>query len=311
MIVDSFGHVSVLLDEAVEALAIRPEGVYLDATFGRGGHSREILKRLQGNGLLTAIDRDAAAEACARDEFAKEPSFRFFRGSFNEMTQFTAQLDVKGFDGILFDLGVSSPQLDDAERGFSFLRDGPLDMRMDQSRGETAAEWLARADEAEIADVLWRLGEERFSRRMARAIVEFRMQAPIVSTAQLAEIIAVANPRWESGKHPATRAFQAIRMQVNRELETLEEALRLAFERLNPLGRLVVISFHSLEDRLVKQFMRDLSEPRRAPRGVPLADDFSAVRARIVQKKVRASTAEVRSNPRARSAVMRVLEKLS
>ncbi len=302
-------HVSVLLAEAVNALAIEPQGVYLDATFGRGGHSRAILEKLNEQGVLLAIDRDGAAAECAAREFGTDARFQFYRGSFIEMEQCVALANLDGLHGVLLDLGVSSPQLDDPSRGFSFQLDGPLDMRMDQSVGCTAAQWLATAREEEIADVLWRFGEEKFSRRMAKALVAARAQAPITRTQQLAGILAAANPRWEQGKHPATRAFQAIRIHVNKELEQIPQALEMAFGLLRKGGRLVVISFHSLEDRLVKHFMKTKTEPVRAPRGLPVADDWSGVCGRVLMKKIKASPTELQFNPRARSAVMRVLEK--
>ncbi len=302
-------HVSVLLAEAVNALAIEPQGVYLDATFGRGGHSRAILEKLNEQGVLLAIDRDGAAAECAARDFGTDARFQFYRGSFIEMEQCVALANLDGLHGVLLDLGVSSPQLDDPSRGFSFQLDGPLDMRMDQSVGCTAAQWLATAREEEIADVLWRFGEEKFSRRMAKALVAARAQAPITRTQQLAGILAAANPRWEQGKHPATRAFQAIRIHVNKELEQIPQALEMAFGLLRKGGRLVVISFHSLEDRLVKHFMKTKTEPVRAPRGLPVADDWSGVCGRVLMKKIKASPTELQFNPRARSAVMRVLEK--
>lgn len=306
---NEFAHVSVLLTEAVDALSIEPNGIYVDGTFGRGGHSRLILEKLGPEGRLLAIDRDQAAEDVAVREFGKDARFRFYRGSYIEMEQCVALAGVQQVNGVLLDLGVSSPQLDDANRGFSFLKDGPLDMRMDQSSGMTAAEWVASASETEIADVLWNFGEEKFSRRMARAIVETRAVERIERTTQLANIIAQANPRWEKGKHPATRAFQAIRIHINQELEQIPATLERAFGLLAKGGYLVVISFHSLEDRLVKQFMKSKSEPVRAPKGLPVADDWSSVKGRVVKKKIRASADELEQNARARSAVMRVLEK--
>ncbi|MBK8970544.1 MAG: 16S rRNA (cytosine(1402)-N(4))-methyltransferase RsmH [Hahellaceae bacterium] len=307
--VAEFEHVSVLLTEAVDALSIVPEGVYVDGTFGRGGHSRLILEKLGPEGRLLAIDRDQAAEDVAVTEFGRDARFRFYRGSYIEMEQCVALAAVSKVNGVLLDLGVSSPQLDDASRGFSFLKEGPLDMRMDQSSGVTAAQWLASAPEAEIADVLWTYGEEKFSRRMAKAIVERRSVEPILRTTQLATIVADANPRWEKGKHPATRAFQAIRIHINQELDQIPATLERAFGLLAKGGYLVVISFHSLEDRLVKQFMKSKSEPIKAPKGLPVPDDWSSVQGRVVKKKIRASAEELEHNARARSAVMRVLEK--
>ncbi|MGD2084207.1 MAG: 16S rRNA (cytosine(1402)-N(4))-methyltransferase RsmH [Chromatiales bacterium] len=303
-------HESVLLREAVEALNIRSSGCYVDATFGRGGHSAAILAALGPGGRLLAIDKDPDAVEHGRERFAGDARFRIERGGFGRLGSILDRAGWRdGILGILLDLGVSSPQLDAPERGFSFLQDGPLDMRMDPAAGPSAAEWLAGAGEREIADVLRELGEERFARRIARAICEARAQAPITRTGRLAEIVAAANPAWETGKHPATRSFQAIRIRVNRELEELAAALEQSLERLATGGRLVVISFHSLEDRMVKRFMRERSRGDDFPRGVPVTADRIKARMRLVGKAVHPGDAELARNPRARSAVLRAAEK--
>ncbi|MFG6178061.1 16S rRNA (cytosine(1402)-N(4))-methyltransferase RsmH [Halomonas sp. THAF12] len=304
-----FRHASVLLDGAVEALIHDSAGAYLDGTFGRGGHSRAILERLSPEGRLLAIDRDpqAIAEAAAIDD----PRFAIERGEFARLGEFAEARGLHGqLAGVLLDVGVSSPQLDDPERGFSFLRDGPLDMRMDPSRGESAADWLARVDEGEIARVFKTYGEERFARRLAKAIVARRAETPFSRTADLAEVIKAAHPAWEKGKHPATRAFQALRIQVNGELDQLDAALEAALEALAPGGHLVVISFHSLEDRRVKRFIRDhVRGDTHLPKGVPLRDDQIQRRLEALGKARRPGPQEVEANPRARSAVMRAARK--
>ncbi len=304
-----FRHASVLLDGAVEALIHDPEGVYLDGTFGRGGHSRAILKRLAPEGRLLAIDRDpqAVAEAAAIDD----ARFAVEQGEFARLDEIAARHGLHGrLAGVLLDVGVSSPQLDDPERGFSFLRDGPLDMRMDPSRGESAASFLARAGEGEIATVFKAYGEERFARRLARAIVARRGERPFERTADLADVVKAAHPAWEKGKHPATRVFQALRIQVNGELEQLDAALEAALEALAPGGHLVVISFHSLEDRRVKRFIRDhVRGDTHLPRGIPVRDDQLQRRLVSLDKARRPAAEEVEENPRARSAVMRVARK--
>jgi len=306
-------HSTVLLDEAVEALLTDPEGVYVDATFGRGGHSARILARLAAAGRLLAIDKDPEAIRFARERFAAEPRLQIEHGSFAQLRRLVEQRGWLGqVSGVLLDLGVSSPQLDDPQRGFSFTHDGPLDMRMDPSRGESAADWINRASEQELADVIYRYGEERFSRRMARAIVAQREQAPITTTARLAGIIAAANPRWEKGKNPATRAFQAIRIHINRELEEVEQCLDQALEVLTPGGRLVVISFHSLEDRMVKRFIRrHVKGDEHLPAEVPVTDAMLQRRLKSAGKAVKAGQEELSRNPRARSAVMRTAIKLA
>lgn len=305
------GHQTVLRDEAVTALLTDRDGFYVDCTFGRGGHSAELLRRLGPGARLLAIDLDPEACAAAAALAARDPRLEIVQGSFAELP---ALLEARGrrgrVAGILLDLGVSSPQLDDAARGFSFLRDGPLDMRMDPQRGESAAAWLARARETEIAAVLRDYGEERHARRIARAIVRAREGAPLERTAQLAEVIAAAHPAWQPGRHPATQSFQAIRIQVNQELEALRALLAEVVELLQVGGRLVVISFHSLEDRLVKRFIRDAAHPR-VPRGLPIEESRLPRRLRALGRAQRPSATELAANPRARSAVLRAAEKLA
>lgn len=304
-------HITVLLNEAVEALVTDTSGFYVDGTFGRGGHSGLILQQLALDGRLLGIDKDLAAIATANTRFGSDARFAIAHGSFAELA---ALIDERGMTGkvtgVLLDLGVSSPQLDEAERGFSFMQDGPLDMRMDQTRGQSAAEWVNSAGEDEITWVLKEFGEERFAKRMARAIIAERQKQPFTRTKHLAEVIKEANPAWEKGKHPATRAFQAIRIQVNNELGDLESVLDQALAVLAPGGRLVVISFHSLEDRVVKRFIRrqELGDP--VPKGLPIRDDQLNKRMRSLGKAIKASDAEVNANVRSRSAVMRVAEKL-
>ena len=295
----------MLLAESVSALSVRADGSYLDGTFGRGGHSRAILSRLSQAGRLIAVDKDPAAEASAQ-VLAEDSRFQFVPGSFADISR---DVSDGSLDGILLDLGVSSPQLDDATRGFGFNGDGPLDMRMDTRSGMTAAEWVAAAPEQEIADVIKTYGEERFAKRMASAVVRARVEAPITSTRQLASIIAEANPKWEPHKHPATRAFQAIRIFINRELEDLELALSLMVDKLKIGGRLVVISFHSLEDRIVKRFMRDQARGIQLPRHVPVVDSDAGKTLNLIGKAIRPSDEEIARNPRSRSAVMRVAER--
>ena len=295
----------MLLAESVSALSVRADGSYLDGTFGRGGHSREILSRLSSGGKLIAVDKDPAAEASALS-LANDPRFQFEPGSFADISRIVTD---NSLDGILLDLGVSSPQLDDAQRGFGFSGDGPLDMRMDTRTGMTAAQWLASAPEQDIADVIKTYGEERFGRRMAAAIVRVRAETPITSTRQLANIIAEANPKWEPHKHPATRAFQAIRIFINRELEDLELALECMVDKLVVGGRLVVISFHSLEDRIVKRFMRDQARGIQLPRHVPVVDSDAGKTLNLVGKAMKPSNEEIARNPRSRSAVMRIAER--
>lgn len=303
-------HTSVLLDEAVEGLAVRPDGLYVDGTFGRGGHSRAVLERLGPGGRLIGFDKDPQAIAEGSRLAAEDGRFVVVQRSFAEMADELRLRELAGkVDGILLDLGVSSPQLDDAGRGFSFMQDGPLDMRMDPDRGQSAAEWINSAGESEIADVLYTYGEERFSRRMARAIVERREQQPFTRTSDLADVIKQANPAWEKHKHPATRAFQGIRIYINRELEDLAAGLEAAVAMLSPGGRLAVISFHSLEDRMVKQFMRREAKGAPVPRDLPIRQDQIATRLKLIGKAIKPSATELTANQRARSAVLRVAER--
>ncbi len=305
-------HETVMLGPAVEALLSTPDGVYVDGTFGRGGHSQRILQGLSEQGRLLAFDKDPVAVHVARERFAADSRFEIVQRSFADLREVVEQRALAGkVSGVLLDLGVSSPQLDDAQRGFSFVQDGPLDMRMNPQEGISAAQWIAEASEQEIADVIYRYGEERFSRRMARAIVARRQVAPITGTLELAEIIKQANPAWEKHKHPATRAFQAIRIHVNRELEDLQSVLAQALDLLQPGGRLVVISFHSLEDRIVKQFINEQARGDDYPAGVPIQFADLNPRLRKLGKAVKADASEVAANPRSRSAIMRVAEKLA
>jgi 16S rRNA (cytosine1402-N4)-methyltransferase len=305
-------HRPVLLDEVLDALQVKQDGLYVDGTFGRGGHAAAVLERLGTQGRLLAFDKDPYALNYAADRFGNESRLIMRGGSFGDLQSVVTELGWQGkVDGILLDLGVSSPQLDDASRGFSFLNDGPLDMRMDPHSGVSAADWLADADAEQIADVLWRYGEERHSRRIARAVVAARAADPIRSTRQLAELIAAAVPGREGRKHPATRSFQAIRIFINRELQDLEAVLPQAVDVLAAGGRLAVISFHSLEDRLVKRFIRDQQRGPQLPPDLPIMPQAFAPRLRAVGKPVRASEQEVRSNPRARSAVLRVAERVA
>lgn len=304
-------HITVLLNEAVEALVTDTSGFYVDGTFGRGGHSGLILQSLAADGQLLGIDKDVAAIATANARFGDDSRFAIAHGSFAELASLVEARGLKGkVTGVLLDLGVSSPQLDEAERGFSFMQDGPLDMRMDQTRGQSAADWVNTASEDDIAWVLKEYGEERFAKRMARAIVTERQKTPFTRTKHLAEVIKEANPAWEKGKHPATRAFQAIRIQVNNELGDLDAVLEQALEVLAPAGRLVVISFHSLEDRVVKRFIRRQEQGDPVPKGLPVREDQLNKRMRSLGKAIKASDSEVNANVRSRSAVMRVAEKL-
>jgi len=304
-------HQPVLLREAVDALVTLPDGFYVDGTFGRGGHSRCILQRLNDKGRVLAVDKDLAAQAVAHELEKSEHRFEFFHGSFAQLPHQLRRMGIDAVDGILLDLGVSSPQLDNSDRGFSFMLDGPLDMRMDSSSGETAAQWLSHADLQDIAGVLKEYGEERFARRIASAIIAAREDFPIETTSRLAQVVSAAHPRWEKHKHPATRSFQAIRIKVNRELEDLQEFLSGALDMLRIGGRLVVISFHSLEDRMVKRYMRDMARGDSLPRGVPVTETALNRRMRLVGKAGTASVEEVAGNVRARSAVMRAAEKIS
>ena len=307
-----FHHAPVLLDESLDALAIREDGIYIDCTFGRGGHSAAILAKLGDKGRLIALDRDNDAVASASKRLGGDPRFVIEHASFDRLAEIATRHGVAGkVDGVLLDLGVSSPQLDDARRGFSFMNDGPLDMRMDTGSGMSAAEWLGNASEREIRDVLRTYGEERFAGRIAHAIVTARQEAPLMTTLQLARLVEKAVSRREKGKHPATRTFQAIRIRINRELEQLESVLDQVIDVLAPGGRLAVISFHSLEDRIVKRYMRDMARGQPIPRGVPVQDSALERRLRIVGKAVRPDAEEVAANPRSRSAIMRVAEKIA
>jgi 16S rRNA (cytosine1402-N4)-methyltransferase len=309
----SYNHVTVLLDEAVAALAVRPDGRYLDGTFGRGGHSRLLLRQLGPDGCLLGFDKDPLAIATGQALAAEDGRFVVVQRSFAELGAEVSQRGWNGtLSGVLLDLGVSSPQLDDPERGFSFMNDGPLDMRMDPSQGCSAAEWIATANEEDIARVLKEYGEERFARRMARAVVQRRSERPFERTADLAQVLTVANPAWEKGKNPATRAFQGLRIYINNELGDLEAGLDAALEALEIGGRLVVISFHSLEDRIVKHFMRRHAkgEADTMPRDLPIIPEKFVPRLKLLGKPQYASADEVKANPRSRSAVMRVVEKL-
>ncbi|AYF88299.1 16S rRNA (cytosine(1402)-N(4))-methyltransferase RsmH [Pseudomonas sp. JS3066] len=309
----SFRHITVLLEEAVEGLALRADGCYLDGTFGRGGHSRLILERLGPGGRLLGFDKDPQAIATGQALAADDGRFVIVQRSFAELGDEVRARALGGqVDGVLLDLGVSSPQLDDPERGFSFLNDGPLDMRMNPDRGQSAAQWIASASEDEIARVFKDYGEERFAKRMARAVVQRRAEKPFERTADLAAVLTVANPAWEKGKNPATRAFQGIRIHVNNELGDLEQGLDAALEALAVGGRLVVISFHSLEDRIVKQFMRRHAkgEADKLPRDLPVRLATFEPRLKLLGKPQYASDEELKANPRSRSAVMRVAEKL-
>lgn len=303
-------HVTVLLEEAVAALHVNPEGRYIDATFGRGGHSRAILSQLGAEGRLLSLDRDPQAVAAGAS--LVDSRFTLRHAPFSQLAEVARGEGLGQVDGVLFDIGVSSPQIDEGGRGFSFRFDAPLDMRMDTSRGETAAEWLARAEESEIAEVIKDYGEERFAKQIAKKIVAARSERPIATTRQLAALVAEAVRTREPGQDPATRSFQAIRIHINQELQELALVLPQALELLKPGGRLVVISFHSLEDRIVKRFLKEQAEPDKLPKDLPLrADQLPPPKIHLVGKPVRASEAEVAANPRARSAIMRVAEKVS
>lgn len=312
-------HIPVLLNEAVAGLAIQPSGTYLDGTFGRGGHSAEVLSGLNESGRLFAIDQDLTAIDVAAQRFADEPRFEIAHSSFAALPSLCDSWGISSqVDGVLLDIGVSSPQLDDAERGFSFMSDGPLDMRMNQSAGPSAADWVATADAEEIANVIYQYGEEKNSRRIARRIVERREEQPITTTKQLADIVASASRVRDRKKHPATRTFQAIRIHINRELEVLEAALQASLEILKPGGRLAVISFHSLEDRIVKNFMREQAQGKpskaniAAPRGLPVQQEAQTpLRLKLIGKAIKPSEEELLRNPRSRSSVLRIAEKLA
>lgn len=303
-------HRPVLLQEVLEGLAVRPDGIYIDGTFGRGGHAAAILDRLSAAGRLYAMDKDPAAVQVALDRFGHDARFHMQRGTFAMLGQLAREQGIAGrVSGVLLDLGVSSPQLDDPERGFSFLKDGPLDMRMDPEHGLSAAQWLMQSSETEIVRVLQEYGEERFARRIARAIVSARSEHPIATTQQLAELVAAAVPTRERHKNPATRSFQALRIQVNQELQDLEAGLEQVIDVLEPGGRLAVISFHSLEDRMVKRFMRRESRGEELPLDLPVTGGPKPGRLRIIGKALQAGAEEVAANPRARSAILRIAER--
>ncbi len=306
-------HQAVLYDEALASLNILPGGIYVDCTFGRGGHSSGILQMLDSGGKLLAFDRDMAAINSPQAlQLSSDNRFSLHYGSFADLTPTIEKLGLVGkINGMLLDLGVSSPQLDTAERGFSFLRDGPLDMRMDCQHGLSAAEYLAEVAEPELVRVLFEYGEERFARRIAKAIVEKRSHSPIQSTLELAKLIEDAVPFRDKHKHPATRSFQAIRIEINQELEQIKSALNQAIQLLAPQGRLAVISFHSLEDRLVKRFIRNESGHKNNPGRLPVKEqDIAKGQLKKVGKSIRAQPQEIQANPRARSAIMRVAEKV-
>lgn len=305
-------HAPVMHDEVIAALAIKPKGRYVDGTYGRGGHARSILAALDQDGSLIVMDRDPQAIADARASFGADDRVTIIHDDYANLYARIAELGLlEQVDGILLDLGVSSPQLDDARRGFSFQHNGPLDMRMNPEQGESAAEWLKHADEAEIARVLWEYGEERHSRRIARKLVEVRQSKPIEDTATLASIISAIMPRPKNNKHPATRSFQAIRIHVNQELAQIQQLLETVLDILKIGGRLLVISFHSLEDRLIKRFIKAQSTPPKIPRGLPLRDSEidSQIRLRAWRKAIKAGSSELSTNPRARSAILRVAER--
>ncbi|RRN00468.1 16S rRNA (cytosine(1402)-N(4))-methyltransferase [Bibersteinia trehalosi] len=305
-------HITVLLHEAVDGLALKAEGIYIDGTFGRGGHSRLILSQLGEKGRLIAIDRDPRAIAEAKT--ISDPRFQIVHSAFSAIPDICEELGLTGkIDGILLDLGVSSPQLDEAERGFSFMRDGPLDMRMDTTKGLSAAEWLAQVSVDDLAWVLKEFGEERFAKRIAQAVVSYNKSAneKISRTLQLAQIISDAVPFKDKHKHPATRSFQAIRIFINSELDELEKALNSALSVLAPEGRLSIISFHSLEDRMVKQFMRKNSKGEAVPKGLPILESElnKNIPLKTVGKAIMPSDEEIAANPRSRSAVLRIAER--
>ncbi|MBY8110984.1 16S rRNA (cytosine(1402)-N(4))-methyltransferase RsmH [Vibrio fluvialis] len=314
---ESFQHISVLLHESIDGLAIKPDGIYIDGTFGRGGHSRTILSQLGPNGRLYSIDRDP--QAIAEAQRIDDPRFTIVHGPFSGIAEYAQRYDLVGkVDGVLFDLGVSSPQLDDAERGFSFMKDGPLDMRMDPTSGMPVSDWLAQADLDDITWVIREFGEDKHARRIAKAIVAYREDEenePLTRTSQLAKLISDAAPKsFKEKKHPATRAFQAFRIYINSELEEIDTALKGAASILAPQGRLSVISFHSLEDRMVKRFMRKESKGPEVPHGIPLTQEqiraLGSADLKTVGKAIKPSEQEVEMNPRSRSSVLRIAEKL-
>ncbi|AOT09749.1 16S rRNA (cytosine(1402)-N(4))-methyltransferase RsmH [Pseudoalteromonas luteoviolacea] len=305
-------HISVLMNETLDALDIKPSGIYIDGTFGRGGHSGQILNRLGDSGRLQAIDQDPQAIKAAQ-KFAQDTRFSIAHNRFSNIAQVADEAALTGqVDGILLDIGVSSPQLDDADRGFSFMKDGPLDMRMNPSAGRSAAQWLAEAELEDMVYVIKKYGEEKFARRIAHKIIETRAETDITTTKQLADLIDEAVPVKDKHKHPATRTFQAIRIYINSELEEIQTALSASLDVLKPGGRLVVISFHSLEDRIVKQFIKKQSKGEAIPRGLPLTDDQinRNLTLKAIGKAIKPSQDEINRNPRARSSVLRIAEKL-
>ena len=309
--VDVLQHVTVLQDAAVDALSVKSDGVYIDGTYGRGGHSKKLVEQLGVKGCLLVIDKDPVAIADAKAKFLNESRVAIFHGSFADLDRALQDNNFPAnFDGMLLDLGVSSPQIDDGSRGFSFQRDGELDMRMNPQEGISAAAWIASATESEMLDVLWKYGDERFARRIVKSIVSARNEKPLETTLQLANLISAAVPRKFHGKkHPATKSFQAIRIFINKELADLEQCLDIAVKKLNPGGRLVVISFHSLEDRMVKRFFKKQSSPPSIPRGLPVQDSKLAMPFKLVGKAIKPGDDEVAENVRSRSSVMRILER--
>ena len=312
--IDTSKHISVLFHECIDGLSIKPDGLYVDGTFGRGGHAAEILKHLNDKGRLFVFDKDAEAIKVAQEMMGDDSRVVIVHADFAQIKTVMDQRDLLGqVDGVFLDLGVSSPQLDQAERGFSFMKDGPLDMRMDQSAALSAELWLSQADEKEIANVLWQLGEEKFSRRIAKRIVAERVETPFKTTLQLAALIkdCIPNSRREK-KHPATRSFQAIRIHINGELSKLQELLADVLDLLTIEGRLLVISFHSLEDRLVKRYIQQYSTAKKVPRGLPVRNDDldASIRLRKVGKAIKASADELAQNARSRSAVLRIAERV-
>ena len=306
------GHQPVLLNECIEGLVIKPDGVYIDGTFGRGGHSKALIEQLGQSGRLIAIDKDNEALSYAKQHFEHDERFEIFQGSFANIRDFAKRADVLGqVDGVLLDLGVSSPQLDNAERGFSFVHDGPLDMRMDHTQSYSAFDFVNNASIEHMTQTFREYGEEKFSGRIARAIARFREEKNITTTGTLAEIIKDANPRWEKHKHPATRVFQAIRIEVNQELNDLKKCLDDCLDVLKIGGRLVVISFHSLEDRVVKQFMRQMERGPQLPKNIPIKASDLMTNFKRIGKAIKPSDVEVYDNVRARSAVLRIGEKIS
>lgn len=304
-------HISVMLDESVDMLVTDKNGLYVDGTFGRGGHTRLVLERLE-NGRLLGFDKDPVAIEHGKILEQADSRFTIVQDSFANMAEhIQSTFDTNKVDGVMMDLGVSSPQIDDAERGFSFMNDGPLDMRMNPGKGMSAAQWIATVSEKDMADVMFQYGEERFSRRIAKAICEYRSHTPILTTLQLSKVVAEANPSWEKGKNPATRAFQGIRIHINNELGDLEVGLDAAADALKVGGRLVVISFHSLEDRIVKRFMKLRAKGPELPRHLPIRNAHLDIKFKTIGKAIKPSQSEVSDNVRSRSAVLRVLERVS